>query len=134
MAVDQVGNAVPAPGHFTTPYSTDDELLYSTARFTQKGITLKTGQGLVLMGTVMGIITATQRWVPYATGNSNGSQVARGVLRTNVETGTDAAGHEYQGNLVIGGMLKLAKIIGADAGALTALDARTDSVFGYFSF
>lgn len=134
MAVDQVGNAIPSPGYYQNGTTTDDELLASAIGWTQVGITLKAGQGLVALGTIMGQITATKKWVPYATGASDGSQVARGALRSAVETGADTAGHEFQGNLVVKGTLKLNKVIGADAGALTALKARTDSVLNTFTF
>lgn len=134
MAVDQVGNAIPSPGFFQGPSSTDDELMWSMVGYTQKGGTLKAGQGLLLLGTVMGQITATKRWVAYASGASDGSQVPRGILRSNVETGTDTAGHEFQGNIVQGGFVKLSKCVGLDSNAITVLKGRSDSVQNYFRF
>lgn len=134
MAIDQVGNAIPAPGMWRTGSTTDDELLYSAVGYTQKGITLKAGQGLVPLGTVMGMITSTKRWVPYLTGASDGSQVPRGVLRSAVETGSSVNDHEFQGNLVIRGILKASKVAGADANAKTILAARVDTVMNTFTF
>lgn len=134
MAIDQVGNAIPSPGFFQQGTTTDDELLASAIGWTQVGITLKAGQGLVPLGTIMGQITATKRWVPYATGATDGSQVPQGALRSSIETGTDPAGHEFQGNLVVKGTLKLNKIANADAGAIAALKARTSTILNTFTF
>lgn len=132
--VEQVGDILYSPGYQETDFTTDDELLYSTARFTQKGCTLKPGQGILPLGTVMGRVTATKLWVVYNNGASDGSEVARGVLRKTVDTGTDAAGARKQANIVISGILKNSKMSGADANALTDLNARIDSVLGTFTF
>lgn len=134
MAVEYVGNVIPAPGYWTGNTSYDPELLYSTARFTQKGVTLAAGQGVLPLGTVLAQRSEDKKWVAYATGGSGGAEVARGVLRRGVDTGTDEDGHEYQGNIVISGILKNDLVIGADSAALVDLNARVDSVFDTFTF
>jgi len=134
MAVEYVGNIIPAPGFWKGNTSDDPELLYSTARFTQKGVTLAAGQGILPLGTVLAQRTTDKKWVKYDNGGSNGAGVARGVLRRGVDTGTDTEGHEYQGNIVISGILKLSHIKGADSAAVADLNARTDDAFGTFTF
>jgi hypothetical protein len=125
---------IPVPG-FTSPTATytDPEILYSTAGWTQKGVTLAGGQGVLAAGTVLGQKTSDKKYYAYSNANSNGTEVARGVLRNPVDTG--AAGSADQlGNLVIQGILKLSMITGADAAALTDLGAITDTVRGTLKF
>lgn len=135
---EQVGNVTPAPaGSFATypdDYTTDDEILYSYARFTQKGVTLAPGQGILPAGTVLGRVTATKLWKVYNNSNSDGTEVARGVLRRAVDTGADSTAAKIQGNIVISGILKNDKVSGADANAITDLNAREDTVLGTFTF
>ncbi len=125
---------LPVPG-FTSPTATatDPELLYSTARFTQKGVTLAGGQGILPMGTVLGRVTSTKKWKVYNNSNSDGTEVARGILRRAVDTGSAGAADQL-GNIVISGILKLEYISGSDSNALTDLNARTDTVFNTFTF
>ena len=134
MADQYVGNIIPAPGFFQGDTLTDDELLASTARFTQKGATLAAGQGIVQLGTVMSQRTSDKLWVKYNNAGSGGAEVARGVLRRAIDTGADTAGRRYQGNIVISGILKLDRVVGSDSAALTDLNARTDSVLNMFIF
>jgi hypothetical protein len=134
MAHEYVGNIIPAPGYYQGNVSDDDELLASTARFTQKGVTLAPGQGIVMLGQVMAQRTSDKKWVKYNNGGSGGAEVARGVLRRGVDTGVDTAGRVFQGNIVISGILKLDRITGSDSAAVTDLNARTDSVLNMFIF
>lgn len=125
---------IPVPGFVSpTATATDPELLYSTARFTQKGVTLAGGQGILPMGTVLGRVTSTKKWKVYNNSASDGTQVARGVLRRGVDTGS-AGALDQLGNIVISGILKLEYVSGADSAALTDLGARTDSVLNTFTF
>lgn len=111
----------------------DQELLYSAHAFTQKGVTLAGGQGILPIGTVLGQKTSNKKWYVYATGNSDGTQTARGILRNAVDTGSAGAA-DQQANIVIRGILKLSLVSGADSGAITTLGARTDTVLGTFVF
>lgn len=131
MAEEYVGNIIPSPGFWKGNTSADPELLYSYARFTQKGVTLAAGQGVLPIGTVLAQRTSDKKWVKYATAGTDGADVARGVLRRGVDTGLDSAPGtpEYQGNIVISGILKLPLVVGLDAAAITDLNARVDDVF-----
>lgn len=67
------GNIMPSPGYSRTGTYQDDELLYSTHRFTQKGITLKAGQGVLKLGTVMGQKAGDKKWYAYNDAGTSGS-------------------------------------------------------------
>lgn len=125
---------LPVPG-FTSPTGdyTDPEILYSTAGFTQKGVTLGSGQGVLAAGTVLGQKTADKKYYAYNNANADGTQVARGVLRRPVDTGTVVSvANDQVSNIVIQGILKYPLIVGADAAALTDLGAVVDTVRGTF--
>lgn len=126
--------SIPAPGFWKGNDTTNPEILYSTVGFTQKGVTLAAGQGVLAAGTVLAQNSTTKRYVAYASGGANGTGTARGILRTGVDTGTDADGPEKLGNIVIAGILKNNAIVGADAGARTTLGAVVDTVRGTFKF
>lgn len=134
MAQEYVGNIIPAPSYIVGNSSTDDELLASTARFTQKGVTLAPGQGILNLGQMMAQRTSDKKWVKYNNAGSGGADVARGVLRRGVDTGSDTAGRVYQGNIVISGILKLDRVVGSDSAAVSDLNARTDTVLNMFIF
>ena len=122
MAQEYVGNVIPAPGFYRGNTSGDDELLDSTARFTQKGITLAPGQGAIPLGTVMTRRATDKRWIVGASG-------AFGYpLRTGVDTGTDVNGKVYLGNIVVSGILKLDRVKNANVAAyVTVMGARSDT-------
>jgi len=125
---------IPVPGHTSpTHTSTDSELLYSTARFTQKGVTLAGGQGILPIGTVLGRKTSDKKYYVYNNGHSDGTEVARGVLRREVDTGS-AGSADQLANIVISGILKNSLVSGADSSALTDLGATVDTVLGTFKF
>lgn len=134
MAMEYVGNIIPAPGFWKGNTLEDPELLYSTARFTQKGVTLAAGQGPLAIGTLLAQRTTDKKWVKYDNAGADGADVCRGVLRRGVDTGASAEEHEYQGNIVISGILKLALVKDVDAAAVADLNARTDDAFGTFTF
>lgn len=138
MATEYPGNIIPAPGYRKGNVSTDDELLNSTVGYTQKGVTLKAGQGVLKPGQILAYETTTKRYVKYASGGSNGTGTPSGFLRTGVDTGVDPLGQEYLGNIVIMGILNLDVISRANSGsiasAVTAFNARTDVNFRTFTF
>jgi len=138
MVTEYPGNAIPAPGYRKGNNTVDEELLYSTVGYTQKGVTLKAGQGVLLLGTVLARETSTKRYVKYASGGANGTGEPVGVLRQTVDTGESASAPEYQNNVVIKGILQLAHMQRANSGtltnAVTALNGRADSVLGTFTF
>ena len=131
MANEYEGNAIPVPGLTTGPSNSPDELLASAVGYTQRGVTIAGGQGVLATGTVLGRVTATKKWMKYDNGDSPaGIGVARGILRQAVDT-TDG---DVMGNVVIRGILKNSKVSGADANALTDLGARQDTVLDTFTF
>lgn len=64
-----------------------EELLLSTAGYTQRGVTLAAGQGVLPTGCVIARHTASGRYFAYQSGASDGRQVALGVLRDSRDTG-----------------------------------------------
>lgn len=122
---------IPVPG-FTSPTDTyvDQELLYSAVGYTQKGVTIAGGQGILPIGTVLGRKTSDKKYYVYNNGASTGVEVARGVLRRPVDT----TGGDQLANIVIRGILKNSLVSGADSAALTDLNARQDTVLDTFTF
>lgn len=128
------GNAIPEAGFHIGNSSQDLELLASTAKFTQKGVTLAPGQGVLPLGCVLGQVTATKRYKVYTSGAGDGSQNPVGLLRQTVNTGTDPNGTAYQNNIVISGIAKNSLVSGADANAITKLGAKVLLALDMFSF
>jgi len=100
------------------------------AGYTQKGVTIAAGQGILPIGTVLGRKTSDKKYYVYNNGASNGVEVARGVLRRPVDT----TGGDQLANIVIKGILKNSLVSGADAAALVDLNARQDTVLDTFTF
>jgi len=130
MSIPYTGNAMPAPGYAKSATSVDDELLFSTVGYTQKGVTLKPGQGVLLLGTLIKQDPSTKHYV-VATDNT-----AEGLLRQTTDTGTDPDGQAWQANIVLTGIAKLAKVSSANSGVTltNVLGARVNSVIGTFKF
>ncbi len=126
---------IPVPS-FTSPTVsyTDPEILYSYARFTQKGVTIAGGQGVLPAGQVIAKRTSDKKWVKYNNAGSGGAEIARGVLRRAVDTGTGGGQPDQLGNIVISGILKLNMLVGNDAAAQTDLGATIDTDLGTFKF
>lgn len=130
MAYEYTGNAIPAPGYAKGGVSTDDELLFSTVGYTQKGVTLKSGQGVLLLGTFLKQDTASKKYVKTTAAN------AEGVLRQTTDTGTSEDDQSWLGNIVITGLLKLSKVQAANSGSVTGggLGATINEPQGFFKF
>lgn len=122
---------LPVPS-FTNPTAdyTDPEILYSTVGYTQKGVTIAAGQGVLAAGTVLGQKTSDKKYYAYSNAASNGIETARGVLRRAVDT----TGADQLGNIVIRGILKSSLVVGSDSAALTDLGATVDTVRGTYKF
>ena len=130
-SVEYPGNAIPAPGFVSGGVTVDDELLYSTVGYVQKGVTLKPGQGVLPLGTFLRQDAATKQYVKATTVGT-----VEGVLRKTVDTGTDEAGQVWLANILYGGTLKLAQVKTANSGmTLTSvLSAQVNEVQGFFRF
>ena len=109
---EQVGNAIPAPGYNRKGWTTDQELLMASnpGSYHQKGVTLKSGQGLLKLGTLLKQDPATKKYI-RATDNT-----AEGILRTSVDTGTAETDQTWMGNILFGGTLNYALISAANSG------------------
>lgn len=127
---------LPVPG-FTNPTADyiDPEILYSTAAFSQKGVTVGSGVGVIAAGTLMGQKTADKKYYPYSNAAADGTQTARGVLRRGIDTTLVVnAANDQVSNIVIQGILKYSMVVGSDAAALTDLGAVVDTVRGTYKF
>jgi hypothetical protein len=126
------GNSVPAPGFVVNGFTNDDELLASANNYYQKGVTLKPGQGVLLLGTFLKQDPATKKYVRATT-----AAEALGVLRKTTGTGTTADSMGWMGNIVYGGLLKLDRVVAANPGIADVSaypGAHVDNVQGYFKF
>jgi len=122
------GNILDPPGTGQVAEVKPGDILASYARFTQKGVTIKGGQGLLAAGTVLGRETSTKKYLAYNDSNSPaGIGVARGVLRENVETGTGGTAKDKLGNIIMSGIVKYSKLVGIDANGIADLNARADT-------
>jgi hypothetical protein len=132
--VDQIGNEIPVPSFTRGGTVANDEVLYSYARFTQKGVTLLKDQGILYTGTVLARQTSTKKYVKYASGGSDGANVAVGILRKTVDT----TGEDKLGNIIISGILKREKVSSANGGITAVVSAFTGSrdsaALGTFTF
>lgn len=134
MATTEYEN-IPAPGYISpTRTYTNPEILSSAVAYRQYGVTLGPGQGVLPAGVTLGQRTADKRYYAYANTNTDGTETARGFLRTAVDTGTDPTGPVVQGNIVTAGELKLNTLTGLDAAAMTDLNASQDTVRGTLKF
>lgn len=78
---DAYGNVINAPGMSSKDRVDDPELLYSFAGLLQKGVTLKSGQGVLAAGTPLEASSGV-----YVR-SSGASTTTKGFLRTGVDTG-----------------------------------------------
>lgn len=130
--VEQVGNAIPAPGYNRGGWTTDQELLMASnpGSYHQKGVTLKSGQGLLKLGTFIKQDPTSKKYV-RATDNT-----AEGVLRTSVDTGVSETDQAWQGNILEYGVINLALVSEANSGVTLSgvLDARIIANRNIFKF
>ncbi len=101
------------------------ELLQSMVGYTQWGVTLAGGQGVVPTGCALGRQTSNKKYYVYAATASDGTQNCSGFLRDGRDTGgaSSPAGKvstDCQGNLVVAGILNLSVISGTDTTSLIA--------------
>lgn len=132
MATQYPGNAVPAPALSTGPSTVDDELLYSMSAYVQKGVTLKPGQGVLLLGTALKQDPATKQYVKATTGATT-----LGILRKTTDTGETTQAQVWLGNILYAGVLKLSAVSSANSGItdLTSiLGGQVNNVAGFFRF
>jgi hypothetical protein len=139
MTYEYVGNTIPAPGlNINTPSTTDQELKNSTVGYSQRGGQVAAGQGVLPLGTILARNTVDKLWYKYTSGGSNGTDVAAGVLRTTVDTGTGSGGSGFLVNIAFKGTLKYNLVSSANttnlAAGITSLGAHTNIPLNQFSF
>lgn len=126
---------LPVPGtKEVAAETTPAEILWSTVGLQQRGGVVAGGQGILPAGTVLGRVTSTKKWVVYADGASDGSEVARGILRDQIDSTPSGVSTDVMGNIVFAGMLKKDQLSGLDAAAITDLNGRSDTVVNLFAF
>lgn len=142
MATDATGNVLKVPGTSGKGPTTDDEILGSYARFTQKGLTLLKDNGVLKTGTVLKVSGTAKKYTGAAKADVTGTLNvgAVGILRKDVDT----VGEDKLGNVVLSGIIKGSKIKytddqdGLSASELAllagALNGRYDAVFDYLIF
>ncbi|MEK3776633.1 head decoration protein [Paenibacillus sp. FSL K6-4396] len=110
-------NGAPGPGQINTQEFV--EVLASTdlqARI-PGGVLLAKGNGVIKKGTVLARVTATNKFVPYLSSASDGSQDAVCILDNDQDTThTDMGASAW-----IAGIFTESKITGIDSAAKTAL-------------
>lgn len=133
--VAREGNVLKAPGTGGTPETRADEILGSYARFTQKGLTIKNGSGLLEAGTLLRVSGTAKKYE----GATASTDTFVGILRK----GVDATDSDFLANYVSSGIVKLSALKYADGTAVpsadyaaiaTALNGRVDAVHGYLEF
>lgn len=134
MTTHYTGNAIPAPGFHAGSNVGDDEILFSTVGYVQKGVTLKPGQGVLRGGTFLKQDASTKQYV-----KATSAADAEGVLRKTVDTGTDssAGAQVWLANILYGGTVKLAAVSVANSGIAdltTVLNGQVNTVAGFFRF
>lgn len=123
---------IPAPQFYTDPKTSIDlELLYSTHRLLKKGVTLKPGQGVLLLGTFLKQDAATKKYV-----KTNVAADVEGLLYQTTDTGATADARGVQGNILYGGTAKLKYVQSANSGVTltSVLNAQVNTVQGFFKF
>lgn len=107
----------PGPGATTTQQF--KEVLASTDLQAKLpgGVLLAQGNGVIAKGTVLGKVTATSKFKPYAAANADGSQTAVCILDNDADTTNGDVG----GSAWIAGIFDESKLVGVDAAAKTAL-------------
>lgn len=130
----QVGNAIPAPGYSVSGFTADEEILWSTNDYNQKGVTLAPGQGLLRLGTLLKRNETTKLYEKATSAAS-----AEGILRASVDTGTDDSedAQKYQANILFAGFLKLDKLKRANSGVTfnnTVLGGHANEGRNFFKF
>lgn len=103
------------------------EILKSTEGAVVVGVIILAGSPAIVPGTVLGQITASSKWRNYLTGSVDGSQVARAIAGNFTDPATLPT-RDNQIHAYLKGAFKLDQLVGVDAGATTALAARSDAV------
>ena len=135
------GNVLKVPGRTIGTEVKGTEILGSYARFTQKGLTLLKGTGVLEAGTLLKVSGTAKKYAPVVTADLAGATptvVIVGVLRKSV----DISDSDVLANYVDSGIVKVSalrtstEVLTADELAKTAtlLNGRVDTVHNYLIF
>lgn len=132
---DREGNVLKVPGTGSVAEVKSDEILGSYARFTQKGLTLKMGSGVLEAGTLLKLSSTAKKYE----GATATTDTIVGVLRKAVDTTkSDMLANYVSSGIVKTDKLKYANGTAVAAGDLaavaTALNGRIDTVHNYLVF
>jgi Bacteriophage lambda head decoration protein D len=86
LSVTPVGDNPFQPGVVAETYI-PDQLIAGDLKLVTESHTI-TGAAAYVRGTIMGVVTASGKWIPSLAGASDGSQVPAGILVDNVDTTT----------------------------------------------
>lgn len=109
--------ATPGPGATTSQEFKEVLLSTDLQAKLPGGVLLASGNGVIAKGTVLGKITASGKYKPYAAANSDGSQTAVCIL----DNDQDTTGGDVGASAWIAGIFNSAKLTGLDSAAKTAL-------------
>lgn len=107
------------PGPGSTQSQSFAEVLASTALQAKLpgGVLLASGNGVLAKGTVLGKITASGKFAPYAAANSDGTQTAVCIL----DNDHDTTNNDVGASAWIAGIFTTSALTGIDSAAKTAL-------------
>lgn len=135
------GNVLKVPGRTIGTEVKGTEILGSMARFTQKGLTLLKGTGVIEAGTLLKVSGTAKKYTAVTAADLTGTPTITiaGVLRK----GVDVADSDMLANYVTSGIVKVSMLKKADGTVLTGpelaavaalLNARVDTVHNYLIF
>ena len=93
------------------------------------GITIKAGSGKLASGTIMGRITSGGKYKQFDNGNSDGSEVPMGVLRSYVDASGTA---DRAGELIKFGVLKADQLVSASPGTIAEARAKDSAANPFY--
>jgi len=108
------------PGYGATLSNDPTSILASSHGWVVINVTIKSGEGVIEKGTVLGIETASEKYVLYDDGEADGSQVAKAIIADKV----DATSGDQLVAAYIRGIFLKDKLTGYDAAALVDLNGR----------
>jgi hypothetical protein len=139
--VAREGNVLKVPGTGAVTEVKGDEILGSYAAFTQKGVTLLAGSGVLEAGTPLTVSGTAKKYKGVAAADVDGTDdpAIIGILRKGVDTtGSDMLANYVTSGIVKTSALKLANGTAMNATQIgnlaAALNGRVDTVHGYLIF
>jgi len=117
----------------TTTTYTPTEIIFQGPKPQAIPVTIVSGLNLA-KGTVLGRVTATGKYAAYNDANSNGTEVASGILAEAINTSSSGFNSDMESAMYIEGVFTEANLVGLDANAKTDLNGRTIPGRGIFKF